>query len=960
MARGGFGGQSNLKHGIRIPGKILDEIRKVDNEGKSEEDTRFAGMSKKRKEHPVSRKERRKQERDMKKRKKGSDVKKPVRSKPDAITKPLRNKTKEKMLDDLEVRDELDSGDDLSDEEQVMALLKTKKGTRKMLEFQSSTGGTQGIRVMKEEDLDDDFDDDFDDELGSEGFSEAEEAGSQSGDDSKSGDEDDDEEFEGFGSDDYEEDPLEKLRALKAKNKESQLKPDKTTSEKHSAKHNREGRKDKHSKSSALVSPAAMSKDNEDIMYYAKKLGLKGNNAQLKKRDEFDDVGGLLDGLNFDFSDGNDDDSDERSEEDDDDNAQSRDSEDFDEDELRELQEMEELESGSDEDVSDYSGLDDDSDSSSRPKTKRKENPYVAPGLGSDNAGEMDALVESKYIPPAIRRKMALESNSESAELINLKKSIKSSLNKLSEANVGKIVDNINSLYLSNPRHLVSENLTSLILESVEQQARLLDTFVFLQATVACAIFRLQGTEFGALFIQSLVERFESYQANEEKNKELTNIISLLSAIYTFQLTSSKLLYDIVRNLIKDLNESNAELLLKLIQSSGNQMRLDDPTALKEIVLSINQATLDVPEKSLSPRFQFLLETISSLKSNKMKLNNNASHQLIQRMRKFLSAVNNKFSEPIQVSLEDIQNVPIKGKWWLVGSAWKGSDPGAEQENTNTEAISDILDSSEANWLELAKSQRMNTDIRRAIFVSIMSANDYVDALTSFDKLPLKKSQEREIARVLVHCSTMEPAWNPYYGILAAKLCDSHSNRKAFQFLLWDLLKEYEGTDEADEDINFSSDDDDTKLKKLFNLGRLYGFLFSEGSLPLHIMRVINFWASTEDTLFLTEVILVTFLDRIAKISQTKSPGASINSSKNASLMSETKYDDKKLVEILIKCKEQPTLLKGLDMFLEKRVMNSDLVSGKRQRQRVEWGIKSCHDIIDEFLQYSNSMIEDF
>ena len=59
-----------------------------------------------------------------------------------------------------------------------------------------------------------------------------------------------------------------------------------------------------------------------------------------------------------------------------------------------------------------------------------------------------------------------------------------------------------------------------------------------------------------------------------------------------------------------------------------------------------------------------------------------------------------------------------------------------------------------------------------------MSANDYIDAVTKLDKLALKRNQEREIPKVLIHCATMEPSWNPYYGVLGNKLCDSHSFRK--------------------------------------------------------------------------------------------------------------------------------------------------------------------------------------
>ena len=43
-------------------------------------------------------------------------------------------------------------------------------------------------------------------------------------------------------------------------------------------------------------------KDDEDIEYYAKKLGLKnGKKAKLSKTDDNDIIGGLLDGLDLDF-----------------------------------------------------------------------------------------------------------------------------------------------------------------------------------------------------------------------------------------------------------------------------------------------------------------------------------------------------------------------------------------------------------------------------------------------------------------------------------------------------------------------------------------------------------------------------------------------------------------------------------------------------------------------------------
>jgi nucleolar MIF4G domain-containing protein 1 len=578
-------------------------------------------------------------------------------------------------------------------------------------------------------------------------------------------------------------------------------------------------------------------------------------------------------------------------------------------------------------------------------KLKKKENPFVAPV-------EKESSSEGKYIPPALRKKMALENTEVSEEVLKLRKEIKGPLNKLSESNISSIVNTINELYLNNPRQRVNEELTTMVLDSVIQQGRLLDTFVYLHASLIVAIHRLQGVEFGAYFIQTLIEKFESCYKDNTKSKESSNMVSLISSVYLFQLISSKLIYDIIKTLLKDLNETNADLLLRLIRSSGNQMRSDDPNSLKEIIIEMNKSVANVPLDQFNTRTQFLIETISSLKNNKLKISNEANHQLSIRLKKFLATINNnKFSDPIQVSLDDIHSVDTRGKWWLIGSAWKGHEnDGSGDSNVNEIALNDILDQADPNWMELARAQRMNTDIRRAIFVSIMSATDYIDAVTKLDKLGLKRSQERETPRVLVRCAGVEPAWNPYYGILAKKLCEQHSYRKTFQFMMWDLLKELEGSANEDDDfLGFDDDNenDDDKLKRTLNLGRFYGFLISEGSLPLHILRTVNFLTANNNVVLFMEVLFITLLDKIGKKSQVRHVGVSRGAK-------DMKFEDKLLIEMVLKAKEQQTLLRGIQYFLQNKVRTSDIIDGKKQRARVEWGVDAFIDIIDELFKNSD------
>lgn len=79
--------------------------------------------------------------------------------------------------------------------------------------------------------------------------------------------------------------------------------------------------------------------------------------------------------------------------------------------------------------------------------------------------------------------------------------------------------------------------------------------------------------------------------------------------------------------------------------------------------------------------------------------------------------------EPLRVSLDDLHTAESKGKWWLVGAAW-GGDPLLDRQNaTKAAGKADANDISNNALLKLARKQGMNTDIRRSIFVVLMSSD---------------------------------------------------------------------------------------------------------------------------------------------------------------------------------------------------------------------------------------------
>ena len=67
----------------------------------------------------------------------------------------------------------------------------------------------------------------------------------------------------------------------------------------------------------------------------------------------------------------------------------------------------------------------------------------------------------------------------------------------------------------------------------------------------------------------------------------------------------------------------------------------------------------------------------------------------------------------------------IIGKWWLIGASWKDNMVGTESKRKEpTKMAKDLKkdQSLQAALLKLARKQGMNTDIRRSIFITTMSA----------------------------------------------------------------------------------------------------------------------------------------------------------------------------------------------------------------------------------------------
>lgn len=267
----------------------------------------------------------------------------------------------------------------------------------------------------------------------------------------------------------------------------------------------------------------------------------------------------------------------------------------------------------------------------------------------------------------------------------------------------------------------------------------------------------------------------------------------------------------------------------------------------------LQSAIAKTGEENLSVRTKFMVETMNNLKNNRMKTgvtaSNIASDHII-RMKKTIGTLNTqniRGSEPLQIGLKDLRDSEKRGKWWLIGASYK--DKGQVDGNHNgqnerilggqQEKANGVHMSTSTDLIQLAREQRMNTDVRRSIFVAIMSATDYKDAHNRISKLRLKRSQELEIPRVLIHCASAEESYNPFYSLIARRVCSDRKIRMAFQFSLWNLFKRMgEDREDEKEGLDDEDDEDELQLRSLVNLAKFFGVLVAEDGLGIGVLKV--------------------------------------------------------------------------------------------------------------------------
>ncbi|KAF5706966.1 SGD1-like protein [Fusarium globosum] len=584
-------------------------------------------------------------------------------------------------------------------------------------------------------------------------------------------------------------------------------------------------------------------------------------------------------------------------------------------------------EDGGDFDNEPFGGFDDDEEDyvtdTTPAQPRQRENPYVAPTTG---------VTVAKYVPPSLRR----AANSEEERKSRLRKQVQGLINRLTDANILSIVKSVEELYQNNARGDVTDVITDAIMAQISKPESLPDQFFVLTGGFAAAIYRLIGSSFGSVLIRRIVEDFGGHyeQASMGQNaesaiqKEASNILTLLSQLYVFEVVTCKIIFDYMERLLSDLNEINVELLLRICRMAGRMLKQDDQQSLKHVSGVLNQSVSKVGYTNISARTKFMVETITDLTKGKKKargLDFTVVSEHVQRMKKRLGELKSQSRRldglaPMGVGLVDIEGAETRGKWWLVGA----SVPTTLLDKSKKGHVSDAemsdhedMDIVLPDYPKKARAQGLSGTAQIAIFTALMTASNFEHAYRQFVNLRLKKDDQLALATVLVQCVGSEMQYNPYYALVGGKACLSNSRiRFAIQDRLWKIFRSlgesmFGEAPEEDESADAERMKDE---RRIANVAKFYAALVADGTLNIAILKPLELPEANHWTSMFVQLFILALL----KECRSKKKGTE---------------EDMKLKKIFGVARDLPGLAAGIHWMIRKKVRRTKLVSAKESKK---------------------------
>lgn len=382
------------------------------------------------------------------------------------------------------------------------------------------------------------------------------------------------------------------------------------------------------------------------------------------------------------------------------------------------------------------------------------------------------------YVPPARLRALMAEAAAADPGSIEfqrmswdaLKKSITGLVNKVAAENIKHIVPELfGGANLIRGRGLFCRSIIKAQMQSL--------SFTPVFAALA-AIVNTKLPMVGELLVTRLISQFRrSFKRNDK-------VVCNATALFLAHLVNQRVVHEIVALeilvlLLEKPTDDSVEVAVGFMREVGAFLAEESPKANNSIY---DRFRAVLYEGSISKRVQYMIEVLSQVRREKYKDN--------ARIAESLDLVEEEDQITHQIGLDDTLNVQEtlnvfkpdaefvenEEKYREIKSEILGEGEGSDSDEESgsdeaSEAESDDERADQARVEIQDKTETNLVNLRRTIYLTIMSSAAFEEAVHKLMKLNIPEGREIELCNMVIECCSQERTFQKFYGLIGDRLC---------------------------------------------------------------------------------------------------------------------------------------------------------------------------------------------
>ena len=430
------------------------------------------------------------------------------------------------------------------------------------------------------------------------------------------------------------------------------------------------------------------------------------------------------------------------------------------------------------------------------------------------------------YIPPARLRALQSQITDKTSKEYQrmaweaLKKSINGLINKVNISNIKHIVPELFGENLIRGRGLFCRSI-------MKAQAASLP-FTPIYAAMA-AIVNTKLPQVGELLLRRLVVQFKKAYKRNDKAVCLSST-SFIAHLCNQQVAHEVLAAQILLLLLNKPTDDGVEIAVNLTREVGQHIEdMNGPIA----VAVFDQFRHILHESDIDKRVQYMIEVLFQVRRDRYKDNPAIKEEL--DLVEEEDQITHRTGLDDEVTVEDGLNIfKFDPDYEEHEEAYKklkaeilGEVSGSEDEDGDeSDSSSDDEEAQKEHEMEI--KDQTNTDLvnlRRTIYLTIMSSLDFEECCHKLMKVTLPPGQEPELPSMIVECCSQEKTYSKFYGLVGERF--AKLNR------LWTELFESSFAKYYDTIHRYETN-------RLRNVARFFGHLLGNDAIGWHVMSVIH------------------------------------------------------------------------------------------------------------------------